>query len=491
MLKKFIYTACMALALVSCTEDIMDEINRDESNPPAEAVPSKFMVTDAITSTAFSTWGGSYAWYAGVYTEQYFGTGNNQYMKAEIRQRSETASSTTYNNEWNGTYANLNNVKQMIEKCSEGGIDVGAYDLRGMAEVLWVLNFEALTDLHGDIPYSEAMNVAVSQPKLDSQENIYKDLLAKTDAAIADLSKAKESKLNNAGAQDILFGGNLDQWLGLAHAVKARLLLNTSFRNPAAIAQVITEGEAALAAGFNGAELTVFNGVSADNPWTAFNWSRQYLGASKTVVDYMDARKDPRLDLYAVPFYGGPAYAAPGDDELATSTTTVGYPAWLENGAASVHLLGLAELHFILAEAKTRQGQDAKANFEAAVKASFDDIATASDEADLASMADDYIASIANVDLTEIMVQKYISMTRGQTIQTYNDIRRCRALGEEHIKLQNPNNTLAGVNQWPYRYAYGNSDVISNPNVAKAFGSGNDAGKYIFTEPVWIFGGSR
>ena len=32
---------------------------------------------------------------------------------------------------------------------------------------------------------------------------------------------------------------------------------------------------------------------------------------------------------------------------------------------------------------------------------------------------------------------------------------------------------------------YGDSDVVSNPNVAAAFGSGNDAGMYIFSKKVW------
>ena len=36
-----------------------------------------------------------------------------------------------------------------------------------------------------------------------------------------------------------------------------------------------------------------------------------------------------------------------------------------------------------------------------------------------------------------------------------------------------------------------NSDVISNPNVRDAFGTGNAAGMYIFTENVWWAGGSR
>ena len=89
------------------------------------------------------------------------------------------------------------------------------------------------------------------------------------------------------------------------------------------------------------------------------------------------------------------------------------------------------------------------------------------------------------------MVQKYLAQARDEQIEAYNDIRRCKALGEEFIKLTNPNNTSSTGNAWPLRLPYGNSDVISNPYVREAFGTGNAAGMYIFTENVWWAGGSR
>ncbi len=89
------------------------------------------------------------------------------------------------------------------------------------------------------------------------------------------------------------------------------------------------------------------------------------------------------------------------------------------------------------------------------------------------------------------MVQKYLAGARDEILQTYNDIRRFKAEGKDYVTLKNPNNTQGGKNQWPLRLPYGNSDVVSNPNVAAAFGSGNDAGNYLFTENVWLFGGER
>ncbi len=488
MLKKFLYIAFLGLMATSCTEDTMDDINKNQANPPASVVNAKFQVTDAVVSTGFSSWGGAYAWYVSSYTEQTFGTGNNQAMKAELRQRGETAASTTFNNEWGSTYLNLENILQILQKTEEGGLNAGQSDIRGIGQVLWVLNFELLTDMHGDIPYSEAL--VKEQPKLDTQESIYTDLLSRIDEAITDLTAAAAAKENNCGEQDLLFGGNPAKWLGLAKAVKARLLLNLSYRDSGNLAKAKSAAEEALQAGFNGAELTIFNGVDADNPWTAYSWSRYYIGANGTVVDLMAERNDPRLAVYAADLFGtGIPYANAGDEDLAKMTETVGYPLWLENGAAKLHLFSLSEVYFIIAECQARAGQDATSAFASAVEASFEDYAESTGE-DVGDAAD-YVAALGTVTLKEVMVQKYLAQTRDEQLQTYNDLRRCKAHGEEFIKLKNPRNIQGGQNQWPLRLPYGNSDVVSNPNVTAAFGTGNDAGNYLFTENIWLFGGSR
>lgn len=70
-------------------------------------------------------------------------------------------------------------------------------------------------------------------------------------------------------------------------------------------------------------------------------------------------------------------------------------------------------------------------------------------------------------------------------------MRRFKAEGKETVKLKNPHNTAGGANQWPLRLPYGDSDVTSNPNVTAAFGTGNTAGDYLFTENIWLFGGNK
>ena len=95
--------ALVALAFASCSEDQMDHINKDEQHSSISLVDGNYSITDAEVNTVYNILDGNYAWYVSSYTEQLFGTGNNQLKNAELRNINEVAGSTTFNNEWNNT----------------------------------------------------------------------------------------------------------------------------------------------------------------------------------------------------------------------------------------------------------------------------------------------------------------------------------------------------------------------------------------------------
>ena len=494
MKMKYLYGLALATMLFSsCSENLMDRVNRKETSKTADKVAAKFQLTDAEVATAYSTVNGAYAWYVSSYTEQLFGTGNNQMMKAELRNPSETASAATFNNEWNSTYLNLHNIYQMIEKCSEGGINASQSDLLGMAQILNAINWGVLTDLHGDVPFTECFT-GNPAPKIDTQESIYTAILKMLDDAQTNLANGG----SNAGEQDLFFGGDTEKWSAFGHAVKARYLLHTYGRNKSVLSEVVKEAQAAIDGGFTGCYLKVFNGVTADNAWSAYQWSRYYIGSNKTVDDLMLEREDPREPLYNYDGLGTGEniIGEPGNSDQATLVQALNEPAWLENGAANLVIMSESELYFILAEAQAILGQDATAAFEKAVSSNVKEyFAIAGEEIEDADV-EDYIEGLADLfaadPLKEIRIQKYLAQTRGEVIETYNDMRRIIYTdGKYPVEMKNPNNTSSVGNRWPLRLPYGDSDVVSNPNVTAAFGSGNEAGMYIFTENVWWAGGNR
>ena len=424
MKMKYLYGLALATMLFSsCSENLMDRVNRKETSKTADKVAAKFQLTDAEVATAYSTVNGAYAWYVSSYTEQLFGTGNNQMMKAELRNPSETASATTFNNEWNSTYLNLHNIYQMIEKCSEGGINASQSDLLGMAQILNAINWGVLTDLHGDVPFTECFT-GNPAPKIDTQESIYTAILKMLDDAQTNLANGG----SNAGEQDLFFGGDTEKWSAFGHAVKARYLLHTYGRNKSVLSEVVKEAQAAIDGGFTGCYLKVFNGVTADNAWSAYQWSRYYIGSNKTVDDLMLEREDPREPIYNMDMSGENIIGEPGNSDQATLVQALNEPAWLENGAANLVIMSESELYFILAEAQAILGQDATAAFEKAVSSNVKEyFAIAGEEIEDADV-EDYIEGLADLfaadPLKEIRIQKYLAQTRGEVIETYNDMRR-------------------------------------------------------------------
>ena len=489
MKNKNIFIAMCSVALLSftaCSEDTLDGINKDNQHPAPESVPAYLQLTDAIMSTGFSAVSGDYSFYLSSLTEQEIGVGNNQMMKAELRNPIEWAGSTTFNNVWNSIYGNLNNILQMQAKVENGDQSgYGQYDVLAMAQILEALNFGILTDMHGDIPYSEACKGLENlQPKLDAQKDVYAGILATLDEAIANLDKAEAEGADYAGEQDILFQGDLNQWRGLAYGLKARYLLHKLAVEPSVLSEAKAAAQKSIDLGFKGAQIKEFNGVTCDNPWSAFIWSRYYTASSATVSKLMEKTNDPRLAAYSA--NGKATMVEPGDQVSSqVADGSLGYPAWYDLGSQPVHVLSLSEVYFILAEAQLRQGKDATEAFQAAVTSSVSDVLTIMSED--ASVAADFAASLGTPTLQTLFEQKYLAQCVDEQVETYNDLRRLEAMGESYINLTNPNNTQSGLNRFPYRLPYANSSVLANPTIKEAYGDGY----YIYSEKVWWAGGTR
>lgn len=484
-MKKYILSAVSValMGLPSCTEDIFDTINKNNQNPAPENVFAYLQLPEAIMATGFSTVSGDYAFYLSSLTEQEIGVGNNQLMKAELRNPLEWSSSTTFNNVWNATYGNLMNIRQIIQKITdEVPGNAGQYDLLGMAQVLEALNFGILTDVHGDIPYSEALKGQENlQPKLDSQKDVYAGIIKTLEDAIANLNKGND--LESTGKSDIAFGNDNDQWIATAYALKARYLMHqlaVTDNKTQLLKDVKAAAEEAVSLGFEGFKITEFNGKICDNPWSAYVGSREYVASSKTVADLMTA-DDPRFNHYT---YGTGESYAPGDRATAeVADGSLAFPEWYDMGSQPIQLFSVHELYFLLAEAKLRLNEDATSDFQTAVTASIEEMLSwvGDDEADVET----YVQSLGTPSLELLFKQKYIAQCADEQIETYNDLRRLKALGEEYVVMTNPNNTQGGANRYPERLPYGNSGVISNPNLKEAFGDGS----YIYSAKTWINGG--
>ena len=235
-MKRFIYITALLVAFAaisSCTKDFED-INTNP-NAPLQVQPS-LLLRQVIYD------------YGEEMSYEGFVAGNllGQYLTAldfNLFDRHALKSPQLGGNPWPVFYTNLRDNEIILEQARTTEAN-RVYE--GPALIMKAYMAAALTDIYGDVPYFEAFKgkEVTTTPKYDAQEDIYLaeggilDNLDKGIAAIQNYNGA--IKLEG----DILFNGNLDNWIQFANSLKIKSLMRISAKTDVAsqLQQVYQEG---------------------------------------------------------------------------------------------------------------------------------------------------------------------------------------------------------------------------------------------------------
>ncbi|WP_161554539.1 SusD/RagB family nutrient-binding outer membrane lipoprotein [Sinomicrobium soli] len=147
-------------------------------------------------------------------------------------------SESNWSNVWNmyGRYGN--NVSHMYEL----SVEQEDVSLQAIAMTLKVMYMSNLTDIFGDIPYTEAFQArqadGILKPKFDSQEEVYRQLFEALETA-NDLYATNPEFLKPA--LDGMYGGDMEQWRKFNNSLYLRLLCRVSGRSEMGTAAKMTE----------------------------------------------------------------------------------------------------------------------------------------------------------------------------------------------------------------------------------------------------------
>jgi hypothetical protein len=379
----------------SCTKKY-EEINTNPNNPVD--VPAINTFTHSEEASIARQMGG---WiqhtYLGVWCQQWCKCqyiDEDRYMPRDM------------SGEFQAPYINeLKNLTIVISKATANN----ETSLAAAGKVMRAWVFLYLTDVWGDIPYSEALQGfdvnGTLTPKYDTQASIYADLLSQLEEA----NVALTGTTVNFGSGDLIYGGDPVKWRKLANSLKLRMLNRaagtpwTFTYNMAGGTQVTTTpGAAALAdadtriAAILGSPDTypvftsnddnaqlAFPGLPYRNPIFDALYSRTDQGISETMVNWLKARNDPRLYVYAQPtpnsvttpplafvgFQNGRGITIAPFPDVSILGTKVAYD---EN--APLYLMTYDEVEFTIAEYNMRKANDAAAQaaYEAGITASME-----------------------------------------------------------------------------------------------------------------------
>lgn len=198
----------------SCTEDWLD-INTNPNSLPT-ATPA-FVFTNALNTSTLSVINfneqGSY--WSGQWTQ------SSSYILVTTTFGYQFTNGDF--NYWDGIYDNLQDYQYVINTADEADQKY----FKGPAKIMKAYLFQALVDMYGDIPYTDALKgVDELAPKLDNQKTVYENLITLLDEAIAE-TKANAFPSAFVSA-DIIFRGNTDKWIKFANSLKLRILIHQS-----------------------------------------------------------------------------------------------------------------------------------------------------------------------------------------------------------------------------------------------------------------------
>ncbi|WP_445386327.1 SusD/RagB family nutrient-binding outer membrane lipoprotein [Robiginitalea sp. IMCC44478] len=478
-LKKLFFCAVLLgsiISVISCTQDF-EGINTNP-NAPLQVQPA-LLLRQVIYD------------YGEQMSYEGFTAGNllGQYSTAldfNLFDRHDLKSPQLGGNPWPILYQNLRDNEILLQQALE---NPAAAIYEGPARILKAYMAAALTDLYGDVPYSEAFQgkTLTVTPAYDTQESIYTGpdgILQNLDLGLAAISAYNGSM---ALEGDILFNGDLEGWRRFGNSLKIKSLVRIS---------AVSDVTQALQALYDEGSFILQNSQNATFDFTDgepnnFRLARLRIGdfnnfvLSETMEEVLTGLQDPRLEILYRPFAnstdGSFNGLLNGIDASQTSIALADYSLTgtifrEESGRLDANFMTAWETNFLLAEAahKSLINANAQTLYELAVAQAFEYWGAALPAGYLSGAA-----SFSNPDsspLQQIITQKWI----GNTINGYEGWIEYRRTGFPLLKTISAslNNDLIPV-RMPYP---AEEEALNNSNYQQAFE--NTEGNSI-NVPVW------
>ena len=292
-MKKILLTFfALSLVLSSCEfGEGFEEMNIDPNKASQLDVSNKF--ASAILKTSggrYENWRASLI-YQSTMIQHLSSTAG--YWSGDKYFRSDQYANALWDRYYPDVIKEIEDIRAQLTSEGNSGSEMG------MLRILRVFAFTRLTDIYGDIPYSEAGQGYINgilKPKYDAQQDIYMDMLKELEAAVAQLGSS-----TTMGAGDIMFQGDMAKWKAWGNSMMLRLAMRLT---KADSATAKAWAEKAVAAGTMTSNDHIAMVQHTDGPaginknghgevWQADGNARM----SKTFMDWMS--DDPRLTVLA------------------------------------------------------------------------------------------------------------------------------------------------------------------------------------------------
>ncbi len=372
----------LGMALSACDKGL-EAINENPNE--SESVNPEFLLSSVLISTAYDYQRDAY-WEEPASAGRYI-----TLVRNEENDRFDWGPRS-----WDKYYARLSANREMMQLAET----TQQPQYIAVGKVLEAFNFAYLTDLYGDVPYSEALrsrNEGIAHPAYDRQQDIYPALLNTLKTAGEELAAPGG---NIDAKADAMYGGAKQKWRKLANSLRLRMLLRISKNYPAAFAEmqaILNDPQRypVFESNDDNAEIRYLGDIGV-NSWpggplaNAFSeFDKRKPG--KEIVDALVSRKDPRLKVWIAPVeepdgartdhmpYVGVPNAIPAPYDYNGGAAHISRLSAMFNSDShamlNASLMTYTELCFILAEAAQRgkitvAGETAESLYYKAIRSS-------------------------------------------------------------------------------------------------------------------------
>lgn len=295
-----IWGAMLMIAGISCQKHLI-ELNENPNGADPSKVNPNLVLSTVLTTAGQAFVNLGYLDIAGVmqHTQKDgWGSGHNNYDWGN-------------SNSWTSYYGILRNNKFLLDKAVELN-----YPLQeGIGLIMKSLMFGLITDLYGDIPYTNALkaNEGTNEytfPKFDPQQSVYDSILANLERANTLLSASSFN--SETGPSDVYYNGDARKWRKFANSLALRYYMRLSQKLPDVARggiEKITGDPAKYPVILTVADEPAlgFPGNSDADSWPAYavpqSDSTNYIRIKmcNTLVEALLERNDPRIAAWAEP----------------------------------------------------------------------------------------------------------------------------------------------------------------------------------------------
>ena len=436
----------LGVIVTSCDYDL--DIN---TSPNASQVASPELRLPYILTEAHDFYG-SHGTRTAALCQQlgYVYSPSNRYYQLENWQFTNNADAWVWQCWYGYAWVNIDEMLQDAEA-------MGAWHYVGVGKVLQAFGCGVLVDAYGYMAYNEGLAGNI-QPDYDDAEYVYSQILPLCDEAIEDLQKTQEEGSPNLSEGDIMYSGDVSQWIKFAYGVKARLMSHLSKKNEGtglldynpdgileALSKSFDSNDDDAKYTYEDSDISARNAIQYQNTSSSYKPGKLWKDYLLNTVEgsgnsWNSGVVDPRAEMLLPKITEGPLageYSKGLDLSLADSepnasdSTYVGLKSTDDNKlfytqkTSPYFLLTYSEEKFIEAEVYFRKGDKTSAltAYKDAIKANMDKLGV-SGENSAAFLASEAVAQTANeLTLSHIMMQKYITLTYSPEVWT--DMRRC------------------------------------------------------------------